>query len=170
MQFQQNLMVLQLPNIFLLPKLFPFNTGAKRSSLSHRSPIGTTSLCLPCILLNLCYPSLAQLLFVQLLIYHLYGIVIFDRIGTIYSHLLQTSLLILNIGVFCLKKSWLIVSSCFLFIVIVEILIIICERTKRTRSLSRDKNFEKNTKTPLFPPNRKTCVFRVFFVCDSGKT
>ncbi len=24
----------------------------------------------------------------------------------------------------------------------------------------------KNTKTPFFPPNRKTCVFRVFFVCD----
>ncbi len=29
--------------------------------------------------------------------------------------------------------------------------------TNRTRSLSRDKNFEKNTKTPFFPPNRKTC-------------
>ncbi len=39
--------------------------------------------------------------------------------------------------------------------------------TNRTRSLSRDKNFEKNTKTPFFPPNRKTCVFFVrFFVCD----
>ncbi len=35
------------------------------------------------------------------------------------------------------------------------------KETNRTRSLSRDKNFEKNTKTPFFPPNRKTCVFFV---------
>ncbi len=37
--------------------------------------------------------------------------------------------------------------------------------TNRTRSLSRDKNFEKNTKTPFFSPNRKTCVFFVRFLC-----
>ncbi len=43
------------------------------------------------------------------------------------------------------------------------------KETNRTRSLSRDKNFETNTKTPFFSPNRKTCVFCMRLKCKEKK-